>query len=70
MIRVLVMIAVTGFLVSLVTMSAAVGIGGPKLLEHGSWWFGPNGHFIFDSQEWSDHPHGRHRTDDGPETKT
>ena len=45
MIRVLVMIAVTGFLVSLVTLSAAVGIGGPKILEHGGWSWGPNVHW-------------------------
>jgi len=68
MIRVLVMIAVTGFLVSLVTLSAAVGIGGPKVLEHGGWSFGPNNHFFFDSREWNGHRHGHDRADDGPQT--
>jgi autotransporter translocation and assembly factor TamB len=37
MIRVLVMIAVTGFFVSLVTLSAAVAIGGPQVLEEAAW---------------------------------
>ena len=37
MIRVLVMIAVTGFFVSLVTLSVAVAIGGPAILESAAW---------------------------------
>lgn len=44
MIRVLVMIAVAGFLVSMVTLSVAVGIGGPDIIRHGGWnW--SNGHW-------------------------
>nr|MEA2797933.1 hypothetical protein [Phenylobacterium sp.] len=64
MIRVLVMIAVTGFLVSVVTLSTAVAIGGPDLLAHGVWnhWNGDWG--------WNDHEgrHGRWARDSGPET--
>jgi len=37
MVRVLVMIAVTGFLVSLASLTAAVAIGGPALLESAAW---------------------------------
>ncbi len=37
MVRVLVMIAVTGFFVSLVTLSTAVAIGGPQILEDAAW---------------------------------
>lgn len=37
MIRVLVMIAVTGFLVSVVTLSTAVAIGGPEILTDAAW---------------------------------
>ena len=59
MIRVLVMIAVAGFLVSVVTLSTAVAIGGPELITDGVWnrWadFGWN----WDDADWSDH--GRHR---------
>ncbi len=37
MIRVLALIAVTGFLVSIVTLSTAVAIGGPEALSDGAW---------------------------------
>jgi hypothetical protein len=37
MIRVLVMIAVTGFLVSVVTLSTAIGIAGPEAIARGAW---------------------------------
>lgn len=67
MIRVLVMIAVTGFLVSVVTLSTAVAIGGPDLLAHAAWghWSGDN------TWSWSDHHHRwNHRggRDEGPQT--
>ena len=66
MIRVLVMIAVTGFLVSVVTLSTAVAIGGPDVLAHGIWnrWSGDW------DWGWSDHDgrHGRWARDSGPET--
>ncbi len=63
MIRVLVMIAVTGFLVSVVTLSTAVAIGGPDLLANGVWnrWSGDW------NWDWNDH-HGRWARDSGPET--
>jgi hypothetical protein len=46
MIRVLVMIAVAGFFVSLVTIASAVAIGGPAVLEQAAWngWSGHWGH--------------------------
>ncbi|MBS0332048.1 MAG: hypothetical protein JSS35_04725, partial [Proteobacteria bacterium] len=64
MIRVLVMIAVAGFLVSVVTLSSAVAIGGPDLLTDGFWRMN-DGHFgwTFDTD---DDGHGHHR-DSGPE---
>lgn len=53
MIRVLVMIAVTGFLVSVVTISTAVAIGGPELLTDAAWngWGGRHFHW---NRDWDD----------------
>jgi hypothetical protein len=62
MIRVLVMIAVAGFLVSVVTLSVAVGIAGPDAIAHGGWSWGPHG--------WGNRWNFRHRhgdADEGPE---
>jgi len=60
MIRTLVMIAIAGFVVSLVTISAAVGIAGPQAILNGGWTFGPNG--------WGEH-HGIWRSnEEGPQT--
>ncbi|WP_394761387.1 GIN domain-containing protein [Phenylobacterium sp.] len=57
MIRVLVMIAVTGFLVSVVTLSTAVAIGGPELLTDAAWngWTGRHFHWDrdFDDRGWN-----------------
>jgi len=55
MIRVLIMIAVTGFLVSVVTLSCAVAIGGPEIISDAAWngWHG--GHFGWSSDDWDDH---------------
>jgi hypothetical protein len=53
MIRVLVMIAITGFLVSVVTLSVAVGIGGPEAITRGAWAWGPHNHWAF-SEDWND----------------
>jgi len=58
MIRTLVMIAVAGFAVSLVTISAAVGIAGPQAILDGGWTLGPAG--------WGDHHHWR-SGDEGPQ---
>jgi len=54
MIRVLVMIAVTGFLVSVVTLSMAVAIGGPEIITDSAWrgWHG--GHWGWSSDDWPD----------------
>lgn len=41
MIRVLVIIAVTGFLVSIVCMTTAVGIAGPEAIANGAWSWRP-----------------------------
>lgn len=71
MIRTLAIIAVAGFLVSLVTISAAVGITGPAAIANGAWSWGPFG--------WNDEHGGRHHenrfgittsytSDDGPQT--
>lgn len=59
MIRVLVMIAVTGFLVSVVTLSTAIAIGGPEVITRGAWngwgdhWSG-NNHWSWtrDDHDW------------------
>ncbi|MGZ6014802.1 MAG: GIN domain-containing protein [Phenylobacterium sp.] len=68
MIRVLVMIAVAGFLVSVVSLSAAVAIGGPDLLTASLWnrWIDGNGHWGWDS-DWSDRHAWRHGRDGGPQ---
>jgi hypothetical protein len=69
MIRTLAIIAVAGFLVSVVTISVAVGITGPQAIANGAWSWGPFG--------WNDdHHHGSrfeittsHTSgDDGPQT--
>jgi hypothetical protein len=54
MIRVLVMIAVTGFLVSIASLSAAVAIGGPDILTDGVWnrWIDGDGHWGWSSDDW------------------
>lgn len=68
MIRVLVLIAVTGFLLSVVTLSTAVAIGGPDLLSHGAWNWGrwaSNGDFEVNGHRWGH----RHDTEaSGPQT--
>jgi hypothetical protein len=43
MIRVLVIIAVTGFLVSVACISVAVGLAGPQVIAHGGWAWSPPG---------------------------
>jgi hypothetical protein len=70
MIRVLVMIAVTGFFVSLVTLSTAVGIGGPDIFEHVAWGgWGNYWNWVDDDHNWSWRGHhGRFEGGGGPET--
>ena len=48
MIRVLTMIAVAGFVLSLASLSAAVAIGGPDAIARGGW--------MFADRDWS-HTH-------------
>ena len=65
MIRALAMIAGAGFLVSVVTISAAVGIAGPEAVMNGGWSWSPGG--------WghgASHHHFSWRSDDdaGPQT--
>ena len=69
MIRVLVMIAVAGFLVSIVSLSSAVAIGGPELFTDGVWnrWVDGNGHWGWDGDDWADR-RDRHGRDGGPQT--
>ncbi|WP_374470454.1 GIN domain-containing protein [Phenylobacterium sp.] len=58
MIRPLLMIAGAGFLLSVVTLSTAVAIGGPEAIARGAWssW----------DWDWDDHDrHGRHGRHDG-----
>lgn len=61
MIRVLVMIAVTGFLVSVVSLATAVAIGGPDLFTDSFWnqWVSANGHWSWSDDDWGDR-RGRH----------
>lgn len=67
MIRVLVLIAIVGFFVSVVTISTAIGIGGPDVLSHAGWGWGRwawNGDW-----DWDSHDRGRWRHyDGGPQT--
>src|ERR1700753_580707 len=67
MIRLLAMIAVAGFLVSVVSLSAAVAIGGPDFFTDSVWeHWADNGHWGWDSDDWGDRP-GRHDRDSGPQ---
>ena len=56
MIRVLVMIAVAGFILSVATLSAAIAIGGPEALSHAAWTWGAN-------RNWEGHWDGHNRWD-------
>lgn len=65
MIRVLVMIAVTGFLVSVVTLSSAIAIGGPELITDAArngW-----GNWAWDTDDWGHHGSRHWDRDSGPE---
>ena len=52
MIRVLVMIAVSGFVLSVATLFAALAIGGPEALSHAAWNFGPGHHWAVNEERW------------------
>jgi hypothetical protein len=62
MIRVLVMIAVTGFFLSIVTLSTAVAIGGPDVLAAGAWSGVHGHHWMFDMDDDHDRDNGQHAT--------
>jgi hypothetical protein len=70
MIRVLVMIAVTGFLVSIASLSAAVAIGGPDILTDGVWnrWVDGDGHWGWSSDDWGDRHWDRGLHDGGAQS--
>jgi hypothetical protein len=63
MIRVLAMITVAGFILSVVCLSVAVSIAGPEIVSRGGWaWIGPGSRL-----EWSHSHHGGHsHFSDGP----
>lgn len=67
MIRVLVMIAVTGFFVSLVTLSTAVALGGPDIFEHVAWNGFDHGRWTINDDDWN-WRHDRGDRHSGPQT--
>lgn len=70
MIRVLVMIAVAGFLVSVVSISSAVAIGGPEFISDSLWnrWTEGNMRWAWNDDDWGDRHGWRHGRDDGAQT--
>lgn len=69
MIRVLIMIAVVGFMLSLATLSAAVAIGGPDAITRGGWGWAEGGSWKGKQWGWDDKDHGPMSTVDlGPQT--
>jgi hypothetical protein len=65
MIRVLAMISVAGFILSVVCLSVAVSMAGPELVSRGAWaWTGP---FSWSSHDYH-HSYGLTWRSDGPET--
>jgi hypothetical protein len=72
MIRVLVMIAVAGFILSVATLTAAVAIGGPEVFSHTAWTWGANRHWSFHDRDWDrwdrHDRHGRWADDNSPKT--
>jgi hypothetical protein len=69
MIRVLVMIAVAGFVLSLATLTAATIIGGPEALSRVAWSWGANHKWAFHDGDWDwDRDDHWDRGDSGPQT--
>src|SRR5687768_13352533 len=64
MIRVLVLIMITGFVVAVVALSAAVGLGGPELAARGwswaphGWWDRDYSDRHWDRRDWGDRHDG------------
>jgi hypothetical protein len=73
MVRVLVLIAVTGFFVSLVTLSVAVAVGGPAMFEDAMWrgGWGPHWshHGDWNGVGWDDRWDRRHGGGDAQTTR-
>jgi hypothetical protein len=70
MIRVLVMIAVAGFVLCLATLTAATIIGGPEALSRAAWSWGSKNSWAFhDNRHWDrwDHEDGWDSRDAGPQ---
>jgi Putative auto-transporter adhesin, head GIN domain len=67
MMRVLTMIAVSGFLLCVVCLSAAVAIGGPDAIERGVWDWGPDWDWHWSGGHRIDH-HGWRVREDGAQT--
>jgi hypothetical protein len=69
MIRVLVMIAVAGFILSVATLSAAIAIGGPEVLSHAAWTWGANRNWGIHEGHWDRHwdRHAGWASDGGPQ---
>jgi hypothetical protein len=65
MIRVLVMIAVAGFLLCVATFTAAIAIGGPEALTHAAWTWGPGHHWVFNEERWD---HDGWHSETGPQS--
>lgn len=75
MIRVLVMIAVAGFVLCLATLTAATIIGGPEALSRAAWTWGSNRNWSFHDRHWDRWDredgwdrHDRWAGDSGPQT--
>lgn len=58
MIRVLIMIAVVGFFLSIATLTAAVAIGGPDAITRGGWDWADSGSWKGKHWGWDDGDHG------------
>lgn len=68
MIRVLIMIAVVGFMLSLATLSAAVAIGGPDAITRGGWNFAEGGSWKGKHWGWDDDDRPMIEANLGPQT--
>ena len=71
MIRVLVMIAVSGFVLCLATLTAATIIGGPDALRRAAWTWGTDHRWAFHDRDWDwdrGDRHDRWTGDSGPQT--
>lgn len=67
MIRVLVLIAATGFMVALVSISAAIAIGGPEAISRGAWSVGSHRGWAWHEEDDHDRHRGPRVDGSGPE---